>query len=629
MLNPSRTVARPLALVMLIAVTAGCRGDTAAQAPTTNSIVTPTVLAAAPTAAEGGESRSMSVAAPVASTTAAAVPLGWTETATWTKYDSKLNLAWKTPGGDVGEAVAKVDLVDDDKPGWTEVALPAGGDFIAKRSGGTNIYFASREHADPTLRPQLVLADGTVLHPIADAPLSSSTTASLGTSTTLSTSGGFLIRFPTAQAGTLRLYSVGEYGSQSLTFSKLATGSTPATVSPAPATVAAPTFAWAETATWAAYDGKLGLAWKTPGGDVGAPVASVSLTDDDKPGWISIAVPAGGADFIVKRTGGLNFAFTSREHATAALRPQFVLANGTVLNPVADASLSSSTAMSLGTKADLSTAGGFLIRFNTSEAGTLRLYSTAEYGSQTLTFSRVGISAPTVSRPAWLTTDPTVLFTHDQRQTITLISPSLTWLSTIKAIPAQEQACVTVYHKLHDDFRPADGGKLPGLSNTGMAQRDSVQTGWGGRSPDGIHWSARSGYGDWTDGHVARRTYFYAMAPHNGYGHIDNIQAPVTKGRFEAYVECVKLNTPGQANGGLYYEVAGQGPVYARGDIVWRTSPDPKSLIRELWIDYYCGGTSCGSGAQGTVTFVRAIVTKGLPDMAAVQAEVARLNGGL
>jgi hypothetical protein len=260
-----------------------------------------------------------------------------------------------------------------------------------------------------------------------------------------------------------------------------------------------------------------------------------------------------------------------------------------------------------------------------------------------------GCATPTV--PAWLNGDDTVVTSLDasamQRSkhavvrsgiaTSSLPYPELTWMSVVKAIPPQSKACLTVYLKLHMDFRPGDGGKLPGLANTGLHRqftsipenvngRNYPNTGWGGRAPDGLHWSARTGYGRWTDSDVAIHTYFYALSPKNIWGHVDPIGVPLPKGTWTAYVECLKLNTPGQADGGLYYESLDNGPTYVRNDIRWRDIDAPESLIREVWIDFYCGGTSCGKGPRGTVSFAGAVVTKGRPNMTSVAAEVERLN---
>jgi hypothetical protein len=274
-------------------------------------------------------------------------------------------------------------------------------------------------------------------------------------------------------------------------------------------------------------------------------------------------------------------------------------------------------------------------------------------------------------RPDWLRVDPTVIATADGSNlkkrkglilrdgiaTHSMQHPDLTWFTRVFRIPPQEQACATIYLKLHDDFEPGDGGKLPGFANTGMGRRYSSKpevingrkypnTAWGGRKPDGIHWSARSGFSGWDADSAKLRTYFYAMKPRNLWGWVNTV-GELPKGRWSAYVQCVKLNTPGTGeriptptkkdpdrmgfapgrdDGGLYYEIAGTDYRYARDDIRWRDLDAPEALIDELWLNFYCGGTECGKGPRGTISFAKAVVTKGLPDMKKVQAEVARLD---
>ncbi len=129
--------------------------------------------------------------------------------------------------------------------------------------------------------------------------------------------------------------------------------------------------------------------------------------------------------------------------------------------------------------------------------------------------------------PAWLDNDGTVIKSvnasvlendkhpmtiKDGVATASLVErKQLTWMAKMVAIPPQSKACTTVYLKFHDDFKPGDGGKLPGLSNTGMgrpvgrAKPEMVDgmpypnSGWGGRKADGVHWSARTGFGGWTE----------------------------------------------------------------------------------------------------------------------------------
>jgi hypothetical protein len=201
--------------------------------------------------------------------------------------------------------------------------------------------------------------------------------------------------------------------------------------------------------------------------------------------------------------------------------------------------------------------------------------------------------------------------------TASLEHPKLTWMSKMVAIPAQSKACVTVYVKFHDDFKPGDGGKLPGFANTGLGRHSATpeiidgtkytNSAWGGRKPDGVHWSARTGYGGWTDSRVSIHTYFYANTLD---GHFRSSQ-PLGSG---------------EADGGLFYETVEDGPVYSRNDIPWREIDAPETMIREMWIDIFCGGTNCGPNPRGTVSFGGAVITKGRPDMKAIKAEVARLN---
>lgn len=429
---------------------------------------------------------------------------------------------------------------------------------------------------------------------------------------------------------------------------------------------------WTETATWSRFNSVLELPWRQRGGDWldannlehgSKPFVSIELYDDNKPGPIEIDVlpiieKIKQADFLFKRTGGKNFTFHSRE--AGKLGPVLILNGSVALSPVADTSLNSTTTRSLGHGKRLSTKDAFLIRFELpadlviSEA-RLRLMSTgAEYGNQRLNVFQADSRLKVRSRPAWLKPDPTVIASFDGTDVsrraswlgkanpiavATLKAPALTWINANMPIPGQTSACATVYQKLGADFIPGNGGKLPGFANTGNSMREPdvvngikfPDSGWGGRSPDGVHWSARTGFGRWTKSHVASHTYFYAMHPHDAYGWVDPIGHPFPKGQWTAYLQCVQLNTvsggTGNTDGKLYYEISGVGPIYSREDIRWRDLDVPESMIREFWVNYYCGGTKCGKVKnRGTVMFAKAVITKGLPDMNAVAVEVNRLN---
>ena len=429
---------------------------------------------------------------------------------------------------------------------------------------------------------------------------------------------------------------------------------------------------WDESATWRQFNSDLELVWINAGGDWAdangeeqgtQPFATVDIVDDNQPGAVEINVlpvinKTNAADFFIRRVGGVNYVFKSREVGEGG--PTLTLNGDTILSPVVDTYLNNTTVRARGGLDWLATNGSILIRFDLPDGleiteATLKLESTgAEYGNQTLQVYTTNSSLRTIARPSWLKVDPTIIVSFDGNDvlrndlpvtaengiaTSQLSFPNLTWINSKKVIPNQTEACATVYEKLGADFQPGQGGKHPGFSNTGDSLRGSdvvngvtyPNSGWGGRRPDGVHWSARTGYGWWNQSHVSSHTYFYAMEPFNGHGWVDPVGYPYPKGEWMAYVQCMKLNTTdgtiGNKDGKLYYEIAGIGPVYSREDIRWRDLDAPETEIREFWVNYYCGGTSCGDIAnRGTVSFSKVVITKGLPDMGAVKAEVDRLN---
>lgn len=209
---------------------------------------------------------------------------------------------------------------------------------------------------------------------------------------------------------------------------------------------------------------------------------------------------------------------------------------------------------------------------------------------------------------------------------------------------ARTEAYLTVVVKLSADWT-APGGKMPGLSNTGNVPRLSsvcivngvpmLPGGWGGRSANACHWSARTIFRGVRDGSVGGGTYLYALSPKDVNGVADYWSLPYPKGRWFAYVEHVKLNTPGHGDGEIGYwlvdrKTAPNGKrVEAAGGIIYRDTAQPQSAINEIWANVYCGGHDCGAQPwpRSTVSLKRLTVTVGLPDLRAVQAEVDRLNG--
>lgn len=213
----------------------------------------------------------------------------------------------------------------------------------------------------------------------------------------------------------------------------------------------------------------------------------------------------------------------------------------------------------------------------------------------------------------------------------------------IKVPGAPTEAYLTVLIKLHDDWK-ATGGKLPGLSNTGLGapygegcmvgDKKVERGGWGGRGANGCRWSARTNFRLTESGVTGAGTYFYALRPSNINGVIDYWSKPLPRGRWFAYVQYVRLNDPGKENGEIAYWLVdrqtapGGDRVQAAGGITFRSIDTPQSAINELWADVYCGGHNCGPipWPRYSMSLKRLTVTDALPDLAALQAEVDRLN---
>lgn len=416
-----------------------------------------------------------------------------------------------------------------------------------------------------------------------------------------------------------------------------------------------------------------------------------------------------GADFRVMSEGGVTY-FASREAAEGKPELRVTAGGQTrMLAPAADVSMASSTVKSLGLDPKLSTRGAFLIRFDqpASPAITraeLVLTATKSFGAPLVTIYR---PAPTMLDPAAPapataaaapaaprarprpTADADALTPTARRalsQTGRTIRPATppragaarilaswsgadikprggherrgdvltTWIegsaqtatADVLTVPGRPtEAYLTVLIKLHDDWT-AKGGKLPGLTNTGMETAladpciiDNVprgRGGWGGRGANGCRWSARTGYWGVRDGKVGAGTYFYALKPHSVNGVVDYWSVPMPKGRWFAYVERVRLNDPGRANGEIGYWLVDDGAarggraVQAMGGIIWRDTDQPASAINEVWANIFCGGRDCGPAPwpRSTVSLRRLTVTDTLPDLAAIQREVDAMNRG-
>lgn len=143
------------------------------------------------------------------------------------------------------------------------------------------------------------------------------------------------------------------------------------------------------------------------------------------------------------------------------------------------------------------------------------------------------------------------------------------------------------YLRLADDWNPAGGGKLPGISGT------YGRAGWGGRPSDGSNgWSARGLFKRQLDGKTPVGYYCYHADMKGRYGS-DWIWDAEKRGylennRWYCIEQYVKMNTPGKNDGILRGWVDGQ-PAFEKTDVRMR---DVDTLrIEAVWLNVYLGGS--------------------------------------
>jgi hypothetical protein len=435
------------------------------------------------------------------------------------------------------------------------------------------------------------------------------------------------------------------------------------------------------------------------GAPLGAkPFAIGQVAQVDQPTKVRIDVTAlvreHGADLRINALGGLPV-FATRESGANAPTLTVTGPGGTrTLTATADTEMNPSTQRPLGTEATMNAHWGVLIRFaqgpdpQISRAMlTLTAIKVFHDSARLLVFRNSVLDAPATPAAGaiadlagWKQSQPVLgaqgelrrpaapaasarparvlvsvrgsdlkVTSHSRHEgdvlTAWIEGSNLTATEDLIRVPGSPtEAYLTVILKLHDDWR-ATGGKLPGLTNTGQVNGDQHLCtmggqalpfgGWGARPANGCYWSARTQFMEPKGDRVGAATYFYAQKPNDINGVNDWWRAPLPKGRWVAYVERVKLNTPGRDDGELAYWLIDRGRapggklVQSAGGIVWRSTADPTAAINELWVDTYCGGSDCGPKPwpRSTVSYKRLTVTDGLPDLAAIQAELDRMNG--
>jgi len=414
---------------------------------------------------------------------------------------------------------------------------------------------------------------------------------------------------------------------------------------------------WDETATRDYYNGTIGLAWRHTLGDYDPKsLGSALVTDTDSRKVVDFSVT--GNDFLILNNGDSDATFDSR-HGPAAYQPVLIVNGRYKYKATRNVYLSPSTVSSLGSAALMHDAHTMLLAFDNyapqpGDVAHLQLVTEQQYGTHNLTVHGPAVQpvypkidatpgGKTVAdiRASNFTLSGGNKVVANNILTATWGGNNLTALSQVFSLPPADEYFLTVVIRLGADWSD-QGGKLPGLSDTGLGLNTSGapltingvvcnNSGWGGRPANGCRWSARTGWGGRSGNLVGLHTYYYAQRNTSFWGEIQNWPTPAPTGQWFAYVERVKMNTIGKADGRLSYWICTQSGCHAqvdRGNITWRSHDLPESKITEVWADVYCGGTSCGPTVipTSTVSLSRMTVTTGLPDLNALGTEVRALN---
>lgn len=423
-----------------------------------------------------------------------------------------------------------------------------------------------------------------------------------------------------------------------------------------PVALGAPS-AWRENANRIYHDSVIHLEWRSEMGDyLPAPLGSVTVTDTNTVKVVKIAVT--GNDFLIKSDGRGSANFYSRQYSSSARRPVLLVNGVTRHNATRDTYLSSTSVTPLGNSTLLKNTGTMLVAFDTyvpqpSDRAELQLTTYAQYTTHTMTAYRPDVRAaypviPSVSNatvvlpvgPADFRVYPNHSISGDVI-TSYFEGTEQTAFNEFFDLPPADEYYLTTVIKLHADY-PDKGGKLPGLSNAGSGLNSAGaalningvncnNAGWGGRPANGCRWSARTGWGGRSNDRVGLYTYFYAYRPSDDHGVVDYWPGSVAVGKWFAYVQRVKVNSIGEGDGQLSYWLCneqGCNAQFHRDDIMWRTADLPQAKVSEIWGNVFCGGTDCGPRpwARGTTSIKRLTVTRGLPSLSALEAEVAAMN---
>ena len=421
-------------------------------------------------------------------------------------------------------------------------------------------------------------------------------------------------------------------------------------------------------ATRVFYDYTLGLPWASDLGDVkGGPIGYTTVPANASQVDIALSRPA--TDLTIRR-GKDPVTIYSRFNPDKTKRP-YCLVNGKRFEVTREARFDSST-QAPHKPAPIMTMGTILLACDDAhptakDVASVHLNIYHIYGKTTTLTAFATNAHQDYPKIIDVTVNSTVIARHDGRDTDYRPDPymngkvhhilntdnsvsafidgsGVALLSDVHLLPEpMHEAYLTLVLRLDPNWTTSGGGKLPGLTNTGILYRGPTQidgadcspAGWGGRTANGCRWSARTGFGGTHDGMTGLGTYFYAQNPRDVNGIFDHWATPAPLGRYFAYIERVRVNDVGQANGILsYWMIHPDKGLVAQQDrhgIQFRSANTPQALINEVWNDVYCGGRTCGPvpSPRSSMVLVSDTVTVGFPDAAMIRelkATVKTLN---
>ncbi len=150
-----------------------------------------------------------------------------------------------------------------------------------------------------------------------------------------------------------------------------------------------------------------------------------------------------------------------------------------------------------------------------------------------------------------------------------------------------EEIYFRYYLRFADDWNPAGGGKLPGISGT------YGRAGWGGRPSDGRNgWSARGLFKKQNEGKTPVGYYCYHADMKGRYGSNwtwdQEKRGYLQNNRWYCIEQYAKMNTPGKNDGILRAWVDGRA-AFEKTDVRMR---DVDTLrIEAVWLNLYLGGS--------------------------------------